>query len=240
MRASLGLSAAILLNSAHADLNFVSLGSWGHNSKDQKAVAQTLKGASRRPPISFILSPGSNFADGVSDLEDGRWRSHFENIYEGTELNLPFFVALGARDWDGNVTAMVLKTNITYGKTLNTGTGAEIDPMPSAEYIDSDRENAVLPRHRKGPRWTLPNFYYHYTQSFPDTSASTALLTAPQVSVFFIFIDTKILGQAFAVDPLTAQHWNDLRQMVESAGKAYDWVIAVGDKSIFSSGVFIY
>lgn len=35
---------------------------------------------------------------------------------------------------------------------------------------------------------------------------------------------------------MTTRHWNDLRQMLISASKTHDWIIAVGDQSVFSSG----
>eukprot|EP01053_Blabericola_migrator_P012088 Blabericola_migrator_1__12087@NODE_744_length_6668_cov_95_131495_g534_i0_p2_GENE_NODE_744_length_6668_cov_95_131495_g534_i0NODE_744_length_6668_cov_95_131495_g534_i0_p2_ORF_typecomplete_len425_score70_06_NODE_744_length_6668_cov_95_131495_g534_i037975071 len=234
------LAPLLLLDPCEGQLHFASLGSWGRNNNDQKAVAQTLKAHAHRPPLSFIVSPGSNFMEGISDLEDRRWRTHYEDIYEGIELNLPFFVALGVNDWDGNVTAMVLRTNETYGMPISKGRmpwaeeNTEEYVIPSNE--EQDREPQHLPKTKRGPRWTLPNFYYHYTQSFPDTSIANSLMASPEVSVFFIFVDTKILGASFPVDPMTSRHWHDLRAMIKASSKTYDWVIVVGDQAIFSSG----
>lgn len=238
--AAQAIALVALLSGVEGQLHFASLGSWGRNNNDQKAVAQTLKANAHRPPIAFITSPGSNFMEGVSDLEDRRWKTTFEDIYDGPELHLPFFAALGANDWDGNVTAMVLRTNETYGMPLSRATipwdaDQTEDVIPSHEWQDMEAIRP-LPKHRRGPRWTLPNFYYHYTQSFPDTSVANSLMASPEVSVFFIFIDTKILGAGFPVDPMTSRHWNDLRTMVKASAKTYDWVIVVGDQAIFSSG----
>lgn len=103
---------------AQAQLHFASLGQWGYNNNDQRTVAQTLKAHAKRPPLSFLVSPGSNFVEGVGNLDDQVWKTHFEDVYESPELNLPFFVALGSQDWYANVTAMVQRTSLTYGKPL--------------------------------------------------------------------------------------------------------------------------
>eukprot|EP01054_Gregarina_sp_Poly1_P011321 Gregarina_sp_Poly_1__11320@NODE_947_length_5591_cov_64_240043_g671_i0_p1_GENE_NODE_947_length_5591_cov_64_240043_g671_i0NODE_947_length_5591_cov_64_240043_g671_i0_p1_ORF_typecomplete_len426_score56_27_NODE_947_length_5591_cov_64_240043_g671_i06331910 len=233
-------SLIALTGVADCQLHFASLGSWGRNNNDQKAVAQTLKANAHRPPLSFVVSPGSNFMDGVADLDDRAWETTFEDIYDGPELHLPFFAALGANDWDGNVTAMVLRTNATYGLPLSPALLPWSEDnteswVPSHEEQDNEFRTP-LPKARRGPRWTLPNFYYHYTQSFPDASVANSIMASPEVSAFFIFIDTKILGAGFPVDPMTSRHWNDLRTMIKSSAKTYDWVIIVGDQAIYSSG----
>ncbi|EZG55430.1 putative acid phosphatase [Gregarina niphandrodes] len=213
---------ALLLGLAQAQLHFASLGNWGAGNAQQHAVARSLKAAAANPPLSFVVSPGSNFMEGVANLEDARWYKEFRDVYSGPELNCPWFVALGGHDWDGNVTAMVLRTNATYGHFTRVREIEEEDPLRYTE----DR----------GPRWTLPNFFYHYTQTFTDTSSASALMSAPEVSVFFAFIDTRILGQGFPVPGATERHWEELKQTLEAASKSYDWLFVVGDEAIYSSG----
>lgn len=237
---SLLLSWGLILGTCDAQLDFVSLGNWGAGGGEQKNVAATLKSHQRKHPFSFIVSPGDNFADGIADLEDSRWQTHFEDVYGGEELNLPFFAALGHADWDGNVTAMAMYSNQTYGRPLYTGVHTldrEESRLPTGYEVDASRG---LEKYRLGPRFTLPAFWYHYIQSFPDVGSSSALSAPPEISVFFMFIDTKILGANFPVDPFTSQHWGDLTDALNAAKKAFDWIIVVGDEAISSSGTYTH
>ena len=56
---------AAALSSVSARLHFVSLGGWGRGNHEQKVVAETLRQEIRTNPLSFVLSPGSNFMNGV-------------------------------------------------------------------------------------------------------------------------------------------------------------------------------
>lgn len=229
---SLFCGGALLAGSVSARLHFVSLGGFGRGDHSQKVIAETLRKQIHHEPISFVLSPGSSFMEGVSDLNDRRWKTQFEDVYHGPEFNLPFFAALGNNDWDGNVTAMVMRTNLTYGRPLNQG-------LKTQDYLDAYEHEDDYSRHyvRKDcARWSLPNFFYHHTLTFPDTASSGTLLSSPEVSAIFIFIDTKILSNNFPVEHFTARHWNNLRETVKLATQSHDWVFVVGDQAIYSSG----
>ena len=48
-----------------------------------------------------VFRAGDNFYwTGVDSVKDPRWRSTFEDIYTGTELDIPFFMLLGNHDVD--------------------------------------------------------------------------------------------------------------------------------------------
>lgn len=232
------LSAGLVFSLGSCQLNFVSLGNWGSGGPEQRLVGSTLKHHARDRPFAFVVSPGSNFMEGVEDLDDRRWETQFADVYDSKELNLQWFGVLGAADWDGNATAEILRTNLTYGMPLNKGLDLEHNSEfhIDQEKIDDMARREKLPRDRKGPQWTVPNFFYHYTQSFPDAEASNALKNAPEVSVLFAFIDTKIMGQGFPSDPATKSQWGALKNTLEMAKKTHDWVIVVADQAITGSG----
>lgn len=212
-----------------AQLHFVSLGSFGSGAATQRSVASVLESKAKDYSVSFIISPGTNFFDGVSDLNDPKWKSSFEKPYEGSSLSLPFFTVAGEGDWKGNYTALPLRTNQTYG------IGHQF------------------------PRWTLPNWWYYYSAHFSDSTGSlycevNIILNIIQVhslsffqganaafgsaggSAGFVFIDTFILSDRFRFQYITKLHWDNLRDTITAASRIYDWVIVVGDKAILSSG----
>lgn len=196
----------------YAQLHFASLGNWGHGSATQRIVADTLKATARKEKVSFVVSPGSNFVSGmgVSDLSDSVWTTQFTDSYKGPELHLPFFTVLGAEDWKGNFTAFVHKSQADYAAVANV---------------------TAL-----GPRWTLPNWWYHFTQHFQDASGNNTMVTATDVSAGFIFVDTFILSDAFAYPNITKKHWDTLKDTVQAAVQIFDWTIVIGDAAMLSSG----
>lgn len=139
-------TVVLLIVSSLAQLHFASLGSYGSGAGAQTSVASLLKSKAKEHAVSFLVSPGSNFIKGVTDLTDPKWSSAFETPYEGPSMNLPFFTVLGYEDWKGNYTALPLRTNITYD-------------------VGKEEETDV-----HSPRWTLPNWWYHYTAHFSDAS----------------------------------------------------------------------
>lgn len=220
----------------NAQLHFASLGNWGQGSSMQRTIAETLKATARREKISFVVSPGSNFISGagIADISDALWTTHFRDNYRGPELFLPFFTVLGKDDWKGNFTALIDKSRLEYAALSNT---------------------TVL-----GPRWTIPNWWYHFSQHFQDASgaffssqrlrarrlrerrrcafsgSNKTLGSAVDVSAGFIFVDTFILSDAFAYPNITKKHWDSLRDTVEAAVQIFDWTVVVGDVAMLSSG----
>lgn len=141
------LTLLLITDLANTQLHFASLGNWGSGNSVQTSVATTLKEKAKENKISFIVSPGSNFISGsVSGLNDKLWDSSFNNPYEGPELHLPFFTVLGGDDWRGNYTAMAMKSLEDYSNPKANGSG---------------------------PKWTLPNWFYHYGLHFQDASGTT-------------------------------------------------------------------
>lgn len=143
------------LFSSHSlgQLHFVSLGNFGKGSGAQNYVANTLKNKAKDYSVSFIISPGSNFLNGVTSLEDSKWMSWFEKPYEGNAMNLPFFTVVGVEDWKGNFSALPARTNMTYG-------------VPKEE-VSSETQGI--------PRWYLPNWWYYYVAHFSDSTGMSQI-----------------------------------------------------------------
>lgn len=200
----LGLAALAGLISlpfyCQAHLHFASIGSWGIPSSSQSSSIKEL-GASN---LSFVVSTGPNFPDGLKNgTDESSWESKFSTVFRGDSLNIPLFSVLGEEDWlRSNWTAFISRSDMAY-------------------YDPASRITNVA-------KWTIPNWWYHYSTHFRDTGADG--------SVNFVFIDTHILSPDFPHKNITEQHWNDLRSTLASAGKVYDWLIVVGDKPIHNMG----
>lgn len=148
-RAVLGLAVGAFFSviPASAQLKFAAFGNYGFDLTGQQEVAETLKKAATEDRLSFLVSPGSNFAGGVSSLNDTKWSTHFESVYsdESGSLKMPFFTVLGADDWVGNYQAMQARTDDVYG-------------------------NEVAETKSNAPKWTMPNWWFHYLMHFPVTT----------------------------------------------------------------------
>ena len=207
---------------ALGQLNFASLGSWGHAGWTQQSVAKSLASAAKEYSVSFLLSPGSNFYGGIQGLNDTRWKSDFLDVYDYSNLQVPFYTINGKEDWGKNVTAEALRNKVTYGV------------FTPEEYNQNGIKLDEIKR-SKAPRWTMPNWYYHYNLHFADQSTNPAF-GANDVSVGFVFVDTNILREEFEAQDVTEKHWDYLRDYLVQAVKVNDWIIAVADTAIYSSG----
>lgn len=200
---------------AFGQLKFVALGNYGFDVAGQKQVAETLKKAAAEERISFIVSPGSNFPNGVTGSNDTKWEEQFEDVYsdERGSLKMPFLTVLGAEDWSGNYTAMRDRTDLVYGD------GPEKESVSNA------------------PKWTLPNWWYHYAVHFAASTGSAFISSGHKdMSVGMIFIDTWVLSSSFPFGNVTEQAWTELEGTLEIAPKVFDYIIVVGNRPVYSSG----
>ncbi|CDI78660.1 acid phosphatase, putative [Eimeria praecox] len=216
----LALAAAILVSVAEipavlGQLRFAAIGNYGFDASGQKEVAATLKKAAIEQRISFLVSPGSNFPNGVSGANDTKWEESFESVYsdESGSLKMPFLTVLGAEDWSGNYTAMRERTDLVYGD----GSGADVTS--------------------NSPKWTLPNWWYHYTVHFAANTGSAFISSGHKdMSVGMVFVDTWVLSSAFPFGNVTERAWKDLERTLEIAPKVFDYIIVVGNRPVYSSG----
>ncbi len=95
---------------APADLAFLVVGDWGRDgASHQRDVATQMETAARDVNAAFVVSVGDNFyEDGVRSVTDPKWRSSFEDVYDGPHLQkAPWYVALGNHDYGGVPQAQV-------------------------------------------------------------------------------------------------------------------------------------
>ncbi|KJP88624.1 hypothetical protein AK88_01704 [Plasmodium fragile] len=202
-------------------LRFASLGDWGKESKSQLLNAKYLKQYIKNERVTFIVSPGSNFLDGVKGLDDPAWKSLYEDVYaeENGDMYMPFFTVLGTRDWAGNYNAQLLKGQGLYlNEDGQTTIEKDIDKTPH-------------------PKWIMPNYWYHYFTHFTVSSGPSIVKTGHKdMAAAFIFIDTWILSSNFPYKKIHDRAWEDLKAQLNVAKKIADYIIVVGDQPIYSSG----
>ena len=102
-------------------LNFLVISDWGRegiDDTDQKTpgqlmVAKQLGSTAKEVKASFVVSCGDNFhGKGVSSSTDPLWQENFEKVYSVKSLMIPWYIALGNHDYEGNAEA-----ELEYAKT---------------------------------------------------------------------------------------------------------------------------
>ncbi len=93
-------------------LRFMVLGDWGAGGKLQRQVADAMLTKAKLVSPQFVLTVGDNFYPrGVRSADDTQFKTKFEDVYVGKELEIPWYVALGNHDYGLNPDAQV-----EYGK----------------------------------------------------------------------------------------------------------------------------
>lgn len=102
------------LTLGNGSVNFLVLSDWGRegiNDTTKKApgqlkVARQLGATAGEIGASFVVTCGDNFhGRGVSSPTDQLWEVNYERVYRDRSLQIPWFVALGNHDYEGNVNA---------------------------------------------------------------------------------------------------------------------------------------
>ncbi|PHJ24782.1 acid phosphatase [Cystoisospora suis] len=238
-----GCCLAVFLVATHpasAQLKFAALGNWGFESSSSQMVADTLKKVASTDHISFIASPGSNFAGGVTGLDDPKWKTLYEDVYGDAKgsLKMPFFTVLGGEDWSANYTAQALRTELTYAVNSDKLPVNTTAAAPNGEVAANATvvEEAVQEK-KEFPKWTLPNWWYHYLMHFPANTGGAFINSGHKdMSVGMIFIDTWVLSSSFPFSNVTSKAWADLEKTLDLAPKILDYIIVVADRPVYSSG----
>lgn len=95
--------------------SFLILGDFGRNGyHHQRDVAAMMDRAGGALGIEFVVTTGDNFYDnGVASVDDPIIQSSFERIYDGPELLVDWYVALGNHEYRGNVDALIDYSDIS-------------------------------------------------------------------------------------------------------------------------------
>jgi tartrate-resistant acid phosphatase type 5 len=89
-------------------VEFMAVGDVGTGQEGQQIVAQSMALYALQYPVQLVLLLGDSFyPSGVESVMDSKFESHFEEIYDPTILNMPFYAILGNHDHRGNVDAQI-------------------------------------------------------------------------------------------------------------------------------------
>jgi predicted MPP superfamily phosphohydrolase len=105
---------------AKEDVNIIAVGDWGglpvwpYHTPGQKAVAKGMDKVAGQMGSDFVLALGDNFYfDGINgDAHNKRFEKTFQDVYEGANLQIPWYVCAGNHDHKGNVTAQLEYTTV--------------------------------------------------------------------------------------------------------------------------------
>jgi len=90
---------------------FLAVGDAGTGDLRQKTVAGAMENYAGKNPVRFVLYLGDNFyPNGVDSVDDPKFRTYFEEIYDKTLLNIPFYAVLGNHDYRRNPYAQAAYT----------------------------------------------------------------------------------------------------------------------------------
>jgi acid phosphatase len=92
-------------------LEFMAVGDAGSGKEGQRIVAHSMREYAIQNSVEFVLYLGDNFYDnGVNSVNDPKFQTHFEQIYDNIVLNMPFYVVVGNHDYRGDVYAQIAYT----------------------------------------------------------------------------------------------------------------------------------
>ena len=87
-------------------INVLAMGDWGEDTAAQRQVAAAM--AKFVLPdddlgsFKAVILCGDNFYFRLTGVDDPRWKTLFEQMYDPKTLNIPFYACLGNHDYDGN------------------------------------------------------------------------------------------------------------------------------------------
>jgi alpha-tubulin suppressor-like RCC1 family protein len=99
-----------------AEGNYLIFGDWCTGSSSQRKARDGMKAYMARTGVEFdaALCMGDNFYTPLTGVNDPKWQSYFETIYDPAIFNFPFHVVLGNHDYaDNNV-----QHQLNYSKTF--------------------------------------------------------------------------------------------------------------------------
>jgi 3',5'-cyclic AMP phosphodiesterase CpdA len=84
------------------EVNILSMGDIAQVGPGQARVAAALERHVRASPRSYdaLFTAGDNFYMKLTGVDDPKWGTLFEEMYDAAVLNFPFYVALGNHDYD--------------------------------------------------------------------------------------------------------------------------------------------
>src|SRR5687767_3577573 len=100
--AGCGATRATRMTRATPEVNLLSMGDIAQVGPGQARVAAALERHVAASPRRYnaLFTAGDNFYMKLSGVDDPKWRTLFEDLYNPAVLNFPFYIALGNHDYD--------------------------------------------------------------------------------------------------------------------------------------------
>ena len=159
-------------------MDFLAMGDWGENTRAEREVAAAMgrypAAEHIEPSLKAVVLCGDNFYFKLTGIDDPRWDTLFEHMYDPKSLAVPFYASLGNHDYDGNNHDLELayaKRHADSRFKMPAGwyrvDVPEQNPMLTLIVLDSNREKlsdaqwaaqiAWLKAQLSGPRatWTI-------------------------------------------------------------------------------------
>lgn len=100
---------------AGSELVFQTIGDFGWGNDKQKQVSAAMAKVADAQGCKFVVSVGDNiYPEGVQSVSDPKWKTNFEDIYTAPSLQVPWHVAIGNHDYDGNVQAQIDYSRLSW------------------------------------------------------------------------------------------------------------------------------
>ncbi|HXE55025.1 MAG TPA: metallophosphoesterase, partial [Tepidisphaeraceae bacterium] len=86
------------------ETNILAMGDWGEDTAAQRQVAAEMARYVQASHKQFtaVLLLGDNFYFRLTGVDDPRWQTLFEQMYDPKVLGMPFYACLGNHDYDGD------------------------------------------------------------------------------------------------------------------------------------------
>lgn len=142
-----------VINGCHAvdSLRFLAMGDWGgipiypYDTPWEVAVARQMASVTERFKSSFNLALGDNFYEnGVTDVDDQRFKYTFENVYHYGSLQNPWYLVAGNHDHYGNVSAQIAYSKKSKRWNFPNYYYALQFPIPGGKTVDILMLDTVL------------------------------------------------------------------------------------------------
>ncbi|MCP5054506.1 MAG: acid phosphatase [bacterium] len=153
-------------------LEFIAVGDTGTGDEGQAFVANAMRDYALENPVEFVIMLGDNFyPTGVDSVDDDKFRTSFEEMYDQNVLNFPFYISLGNHDYLGNVDAQIQYGSVSSRWTLPAryytftpqGNGSDFiqffvldtSPVHYRENVSQQRDWLVDELNRSTARWKI-------------------------------------------------------------------------------------
>jgi tartrate-resistant acid phosphatase type 5 len=100
---------------ASDSVSFLVLGDWGRSGSPlQREVALSMNASCERHHVQFIVTSGDNFYEnGVTSTLDPQWSASYEQVYNHSNQQVPWYAVLGNHDYNLSPQAQVAYTYLS-------------------------------------------------------------------------------------------------------------------------------